>query len=262
MEHSQFQRPPKPSFRRRAYERLRRALVSRYDGWAVEPAMRYLPIIRMIDSPERPILEVGSGSSGLAPYIRRPIIGVDMSFEPPVHPLLTPIVGSATRLPFEDCSQWVVVSTDMLEHIAPHLRAQVVDELVRVTREQLIIGVPTGAGAEAQDCLLARLYVREHRAANPFLTEHVENGLPTRSDLERLVIAAVTGSGRQAEIRTIGNGNLWVREQVMRLWIKWARPVPQLIWIALNWLHPLLSRMNFGTCYRTIVVVRFSPPGM
>lgn len=254
-------RMPTPSILRRLKDLTKRALVGRYCSWLIEPAMRYMPIVREINRRDcdEAIVEVGSGASGIAPYLNRPFVGVDQGFDQPVHPLLEPVAASALELPFDDLSRCCVISTDMLEHIPPNLRGQAVDELVRITRDTLILAVPAGPGAEAQDRMLAVLYHEEHGVEFPFLTEHVENGLPTIGEFKRLVDESIACSGRPASVRYKSNSNLWIRGLLMQLWIKSSRPRAYWAWIGMNHLHPVLSRMNFGECYRTLAVIDFEP---
>lgn len=239
---------------------VKRLLIGRYADWAIEPAMRYMPIVRDVRAHGcvDQVTEIGSGSRGITPYLGHKIVGVDMGFDEPVSSLLEPVCASALDLPFPSSSRPCVVSTDMLEHIPPESRQRAVDELVRITQRLLILAVPAGPGAESQDRALDTLYTEEHGVALPFLTEHVENGLPTAEQVAELVRTSVERSGRNASIAFHKNGNLGVRMWLMRIWIRTPRPSAQWTWTALNHLHPLLSRMNFGECYRTIAVVEFS----
>lgn len=250
-----------PSAFRRLKHLVQRIIIGPYAGWIIEPAMRYMPIVREIQRRgfDVPIVEIGSGVSGIAPYLGRPVIGVDQEFDQQTHPLLEPLVASVLDLPFEAASQPCVISTDMLEHVPPHLRQMAVEELMRITLSTLILAVPAGVGAEAQDQTLAVLFERERGYKFPFLTEHVENGLPAIDEFRSLVDSAVSNSNRVASVRYASNGNLRLRELLMRLWIKSERPWALWTWRALNYLHPLLSRMNFGVCYRTIAVIDFAP---
>lgn len=252
--------PDNPSAFRRLKRLVQRIIIGPYAGWIIEPAMRYMSIVREIRRRgfTGPIVEIGSGVSGIAPYLGLPVIGVDQEFEQETHPLLQPLVASVLDLPFEAASQPCVVSTDMLEHVPPHLRQAAVEELSRVTQRTLILAVPAGAGAEAQDWTLAVLFEKERGYKFPFLTEHVENGLPTIDEFMLLIDTTVSSSNRAASVSYASNGNLRLRELLMRLWIKSERPWALWTWKALNHLHPLLSRMNFGECYRTIAVIDFA----
>lgn len=221
--------------------------------------MRYMPIVRILRSHDctSDVTEIGSGSSGMAPYLNRPITGVDAAFQEPPHPLLRQLTASVLNLPFPSRSRQCVVSTDMLEHLPPDSRQYAVAELARVTRKLLVLGVPTGPGAEAQDRAIHRLYAREQGVPFPFLAEHLEFGLPSTDDLRKLVADCVLASGRTAAVHYSGNSNLRVRLWIMRLWVKTERPIARWTWIALNHLHPILSRMNFGRCYRTLAIIVF-----
>ncbi|WP_158793432.1 class I SAM-dependent methyltransferase [Granulicella sp. L60] len=57
---------------------------------------------------------------------------------------MTPMVGSATSLPVPDKSFDVVLASDMLEHVPPTLRRQVIGEALRVARRLVIFGFPCG----------------------------------------------------------------------------------------------------------------------
>lgn len=55
-----------------------------------EAALRYLPIVDLLKK-ERlensKILEIGSGSYGITPYLKKEVVGIDMSFDEPMCPL-------------------------------------------------------------------------------------------------------------------------------------------------------------------------------
>ena len=101
------------------------------------------------------ILEVGSGSYGITPYLKRKIDGVDVEFDEGNYPLLNQIKGSATNLPMPNSSYDIVLMSDVLEHILPKLRKKCVDECIRVARKMVLISGPFGKEAFAQDQKLA-----------------------------------------------------------------------------------------------------------
>ncbi|MEK7165831.1 MAG: hypothetical protein AAB874_03430, partial [Patescibacteria group bacterium] len=66
--------------------------------WHPTIALRYLPIIdelRKNGFLNVDVLEVGSGSIGIVPYLRHQVVGVDIAFLDPIHRNLTPILGDA-----------------------------------------------------------------------------------------------------------------------------------------------------------------------
>ena len=94
-------------------------LLGSHHDWNPDIAMRYLPIIEIIEAHDLSdeVTEIGSGSAGMAPYLRRPFTGLDTDFRRSTHPLMTPISASVLDTGFASASRPCVVSTDMLEHV-------------------------------------------------------------------------------------------------------------------------------------------------
>jgi len=164
-------------------------------NWAV----RYLPIITALEK-LRPatVLEVGSGSQGLARYAGRTIVGVDITFSPPLHPALVPVRASALALPFPDDSFEAVVSSDMLEHVPHDGRAAAIYELLRVARRFVVLAYPVGAGAMDDDAQLAQRLARLRRPRPAWLEEHLATGHPTRDEVAALLDERATIRSRQS----------------------------------------------------------------
>ncbi len=220
--------------------------------------MRYLPVAAitrrygLVDQ----ITEIGSGSIGITPYVRRRITGVDVGFPDGADTLVDPIVGSSLDIPFADRSRPCVLSVDMLEHIPPEDRAKAVEELVRVSGKLTVLAFPYGTAAELQDEELARYYLTTHGEPYHFLGEHVELGLPTQDEAREWVAAALTAQGRTAAVTFTPNSNLRVRRWLMRLWIR-DSTINKVLWLLLNYAHPLFTRLNHGACYRLIVTIAY-----
>lgn len=229
----------------------------RYRNWSIEVALRYLPLARQIRSAgyEHDVTEIGSGDLGITPYLRRKVVGVDRGFTRP-NLLMDRLEASVLNLPFQDASQPCVLTTDMLEHLPPGVRSKAVDELVRVTRNYLVVAVPAGLRAEQQDQELDRLYERLHGSRHPFLIEHVDNGLPRLGEIDEYVRGALARSGRRAEVDYRWNTNLLLRARLMSLWIH-GGVLGTGMGLMLSFLHPVLSRVNVGCCYRVVATIRF-----
>src|SRR3989344_3812672 len=119
-----------------------------------ETALRYLPVVSIIKKAkleDAKILEIGSGSLGIIPYLKRPIDGVDVDFSGPQTKLLNKIRGSAEKLPFRRNSYEVVIAVDVLEHLEKGQRAIAIYEMLRVAKRLAIIVVPVGKPSEQQD---------------------------------------------------------------------------------------------------------------
>ena len=155
----------------------------------LDRAARYFPIRRLLrkhTSPGDSLLEVGSGPFGIGWFRRRTFVGCDVEFELPPTPPLVPVVARAHRLPFPDASFDAVVLSDVLEHVDPTARADVLREALRVARKLAVIGFPCGPDALRVD---RSLYEEcRTRGVSPprWLEEHMRNGLPDERVVEGL----------------------------------------------------------------------------
>ncbi|TVQ61736.1 MAG: glycosyltransferase [Phycisphaerales bacterium] len=102
-----------------------------------------------------------------------------------------------------------VVCVDTLEHVAPGERASFLKSLAAVPKSGLVIAGPLadGGGAKAADEAIDAIFEARHGHAYPWLAEHREYGLPSRSE----IVSALEGAGfSHAEF---GNGRLdWHRD--------------------------------------------------
>jgi Methyltransferase domain len=147
-------------------------------NWAV----RYYPILSVLKSEglleEGLVLEIGSGPIGIGGFRKIPFIGCDLSFAfKPKSPMF-PIKASATQLPFADRMFDVVIASDVLEHVPPSLREQVIAEAVRVANKLVIFAFPSGEAAWVSDRELLATYRKINRPAPEWLTEHMEAPFP------------------------------------------------------------------------------------
>lgn len=183
-----------------------------------ELALRYLPIVKAIKNAHcTTVAEVGSGGLGVTPYLKQPVIGIDLSFQPPFHPKLTMIKGSGISIPLKNHSVDAVICSDMLEHVTPEKRQAVITQLFRVARKIVIIGVPVGDGAHQQDKLLDIEYQVIHGHRHHFLEEQTDYGVPTNKTMQAMIAKAAGNT--PATVTTIPNLNLRLRLFLMRGWI-------------------------------------------
>jgi hypothetical protein len=237
---------------------MAKLLLGRRHDWNPDVAMRYLPIVRLIRSRgmRDHVTDVGSGPAGIAPYLRAPITGVDTSFLPAPHPLLTPVDASVVETPFDDRSRPCVISVDMLEHMPAEVRPGAIAELVRIAGRLLVVAVPCGPAAEEHDRAVAALF-REVRGVDyRYLLEHLEYGLPRADDLRAAIDAAMRQWDRRGNVTLVPNANLRVRTWVVNRWIRRRLP-DKVAWVALTWLSSALARANGTPAYRQIAVVEF-----
>ena len=123
-------------------------------GQHPEAALRYLPAVKEIRKAgleHSKIIEIGSGSTGITPYFRKNIDGLDINFEGPKAKYLNKIRGEAYNLPFKDNSYDVSLSVDVLEHIEPEYLESVLDHLEELTERMIFISINTGPAGKFLD---------------------------------------------------------------------------------------------------------------
>lgn len=192
--------------------------------WHPNIALRYLPVVERVKklkvkNEKLKVLEVGSGSLGIAPYLKGPVTGLDREFEPPFHPLLNRVVGDGTKLKFANASFDAVISVDMLEHLAKDKRQAAIYEMMRVARGWVILGVPCGKFAQKHDRKIRDDYIKRRKAGYKFANEHIKLGLPEEIDILRYIKAAARDLRKEIEIEIEGNMNLRLRSFLMLGWM-------------------------------------------
>ncbi len=215
----------------------------------INRAVRYLPILKLLQAeslPRQSILEVGSGPQGMGEYYPRCFVGCDVTFEArPKHPMV-PVVASALQLPFENSSFDAVIASDVLEHVPPQQRRDLVRETLRVARKIVLIGFPCGPRAYALDQRLWADYRRLKRPAPPWLEEHMLYPFPNEGLFE--------GIDHSWAVRSIGNDNLrfhyWIERRMMRF--RWQYLFDILEKLIPRLLERFLRLAAREPCYRRI----------
>jgi len=100
------------------------------------------------------------------------------------------IVGDATKMSFPDNSFDIITSGDVFEHIPPEKRKQFVTESLRVAKHLVILAAPFDEGENTvAEKELNQFFYDLTGAKHEWLEEHIENGLPNSSDLEKILKA-------------------------------------------------------------------------
>jgi SAM-dependent methyltransferase len=133
--------------------------------------------------PERSVLEVGSGTQGIARYLNRPVVGVDREFAGAPNRHLRAVAGSVLNLPFGDDAFDDVVCVDTIEHLHKGDRLRALRELVRVAGKRVVISGPAGSFAASGDAAYAEHLARTGGSIPAWLAEHVQYGIPTLGEL-------------------------------------------------------------------------------
>lgn len=228
-----------------------------------EAALRYLPVVAEIKKAKlvgSKILEVGSGSLGITPYLKRKIDGLDIDFSGPQSPLINKINGDAASLPFRQNSYDVALSVDTIEHLSPDFREKSVYELLRVAKKLAVIVVPVGELSQIQDKSLDELWQKVFGIKNQFLKEHVTNGLPTVDEVLVWIDRSLRKLKKRAKVHSRPSLNLLIRYLLMRTWISKNKFFYYLYLKGYLLILPLLRLANFGNCYRRVFVIEFESP--
>lgn len=215
-------------------------------------AARYFPIIRLlrrsgVDGGS--ILEIGSGPCGLAYFYKRPVTGCDVHFSSRPRAPMRPAIAWATRLPFRDFSFDGVVASDMLEHVEPLQRPDVIREALRVARTVVVFGFPCGARAQALDEALLNEYRRLRRTPPDWLLEHMEIPFPKPELFDELP------DGWRVE--KFGNEHLrfhyWMVRREMRM--RWNHVFTACLNLSPRAIELALRLADREPCYRQIFVI-------
>jgi len=154
---------------------------------------RYASIIdqhRDLLDTDMAILEVGSGSSGIARFLNRKVTCLDSSFPDTLSEWIEPKLGSAVEMPFEDEAFDIVVCVDVVQRLAPQDRVKAIAELIRVARRKIIISCPCGSISTIGERNLAGLFKKFGVSIPPWLADHITNGLPEVEDMMEVIFNA------------------------------------------------------------------------
>ncbi|MBI5192116.1 MAG: class I SAM-dependent methyltransferase [Nitrospirae bacterium] len=220
-----------------------------------DSALRYLPIVDDIRSSgqKNKILEIGAGGLGIYPYLGEKIYAVDVSFDSIRNDQVLMVSSNAQTLPFKDKTFDIVIAVDMLEHIPPLLRMNVIRELLRVAIKKVYIAFPSGPYAEAHDRKYHQYYMSKKGTSFHFFEEHLEYGLPDKAFVEERIMEAAKNMGRRVKISKSNNVNILLRNLLMFLWINNYNTIYHYTMV----LCSIRRWLNMGKCYRSIFVVQF-----
>ena len=227
--------------------------------WHPEVAIRYLPIVkqlRAISHAPRAILEVGSGWLGISPYLGRQITGLDEDFENKSFPLLKQIKENVLKIPFGNNSFDIIICVDVLEHLPKNKRQIAVNELLRVGKNYVFLGVPCGKKSFKQDLLLDKHYKKIFNKPFPFLQEHLKYGLPEEKQITQLIKEAAKINKKDINIRITGNESLKLRKFLMTGFITKNSLIDFIYRKAMLFGIPFFSLFDRPPYYRKLFFVR------
>lgn len=233
---------------------LKKYLATRYRGYDLSIALRYLPISKRLKTrlkPKDTIIELGSEITGITPYLHWKVTGLDRGFDySRKNKWLRPVAGSVLDIPFDNKSFDYAISVDMLEHIPAKLRVKAISEMLRVTRKAVYLTFPTGTPSEVVDRQLDDYFYRQNGYRFDYLVEHTTYGLPPDDFVTKLL-------KKQKEwqlIETVPNTSLWLWKLMLKLALS-NSPWKTGLYHRLLLLTPLLEHFNWGHCYRRLYII-------
>ena len=215
-------------------------------------AARFFPILRELKS-RLPIggalLEVGSGSLGLGEFWTGPFVGCDVTFSSRPMKNMRAVRCSGHQLPFEDGAFDAVVVSDVMEHVPPEQRKQVVSEVLRVARKVVVFGYPCGPAAFELDQKLYRDYQSKNLSPPAWLEEHMLHPFP---DEDLLVELPAVWKRKVIPNESLQFHYWMMRTEMFRLWNYGFRVVVR---IMPGFVERFLQRADREPSYRKIFVL-------
>lgn len=150
------------------------------------------------------VLDVGDSSGYLSRFdAELHPISLDIKPVPDPLPGAACLAGNGVALPFADGTFAAVVTSDALEHVPPADRKAFLLELIRVSRDVVVVAAPFDTPGVAGTEEMVRHFVLVATGAPQVqLDEHRDNGLPNLEATEEVL------SGGGLTTMTAGNGNL------------------------------------------------------
>lgn len=215
-------------------------------------AARFFPILSELQRnlpANGSLLEVGSGSLGLGQFWKHSFVGCDLSFSSKPVKHMRAVRCSGDELPFKDRSFDAVVVSDVMEHVPPSLRRQVVGEALRVTRKVAVFGYPCGPAAFSLDENLFQRYQSRGLQPPRWLQEHMLHPFPDE-DLFRDLPSTWKKS-------VIANESLEFHSWMMRMemFLPWDYAFRFALLLTPRLMERWLQRANREPSYRKIFVL-------
>ena len=227
-----------------------------YPDWA----MRYIPIVARLRDRLRAaesILEIGANANGVARFATVRVIAVDDNLESlreaRATPGVLPVAADAAHLPFKDRDLDVCLCVDTYEHLSPSAREAASREIMRVLRDTgvAVVAFPAGKGAVLNEQYIREKYRLRTGRTLQWLEEHAVRGLPHDAEIAS-VIEEAAGAARRVSCSK--NATLWVWSWMWRIMMcGWPGRGNALFQALLRAATPILCRMHFGACYRTMI---------
>lgn len=229
-----------------------------FKNLSTDIAFRYYPVLDLIRKNhfnDLKILEFGSGDYGIAPFLKRKIVGLDINFSSQKYDLLEKFEYGGSIFPFSNNQFDLTLSVDSFEHIIPSERQMIVDEILRVTKKAVILMIPCGALSSNADKNLKKFFYKKNGRSDRFLDEHITNGLPEKSEVFKMIRAGAEKNGKEVIfMKSRKMLNLKIRFFFMKCMMS-NNFLLKIIYYLFLILLPFRKFLNFGACYREIFLI-------
>ncbi|MDD3679375.1 MAG: hypothetical protein PHX72_00740 [Candidatus Shapirobacteria bacterium] len=222
--------------------------------------LRYWPILKKIttlNNPKLSVAEIGSGSFGIGPYLKRPFTGFDIAFGKKKSTFLKPVVSSAVKIPTNFNKKFnLVISVDMLEHLSPENRLKALQKMVSLTNQHLLVAFPSGRVAFLADKILNWYYQRTHQEKFDFLTEHLRFPLPDVKSVKNQLIKIARKDNREIIfLEAVGNTSVFIYLGLLFFGFSQNKYLTRIYSLSF-FLKKIFSKINFLP-YRKLIILEF-----
>lgn len=145
---------------------------------------------KIVTKPALRVLDVGGHNGNLASFFPPETEVRVLDKKPkPSDEIGEYIQADARKIPMSDRNFDVVIASDVLEHVEEGDRFQVIEELLRVSKNCVIFGMPCQNNlVEKAEEYIRNQYSKHSGSAHPFLKEHAEMGLPDEQKIEAFLL--------------------------------------------------------------------------
>ena len=214
-------------------------------------------VLRPFINSSTSVLDAGCGEHGLSAFVRsKNIVGVD------VIPTDTKVNGfrfihaSIISLPFAERSFSVAASVDVLEHLPESIRADAVNQLVKIADKVILVAFPTGTTSRKMDEAFNQKLIDAGQPIPDWLAEHLENQYPDTNSVIAAIQSEAEKQGRKVRTTVFYSENLSVAQFLRRLSI-WSKYLYLIGNLKAGILLPILPKAKKDKAYRAIILAEF-----
>ncbi|HAF30843.1 MAG TPA: hypothetical protein DCG75_17525 [Bacteroidales bacterium] len=158
-----------------------------------ETWLRLLPLKRFFQfvDPNKRIIDIGAGIGSLELALNRTdifIYDIDrVSIDIAKQNFKNTVVGTGSKINFEDDAFDWAISIHTLEHIPKNEREQFILEMIRISKEGVFLNFPEGKYAEVLCKNFLNTLEKNGLPPNKWTLEHLELGLPTVEEVNSIL---------------------------------------------------------------------------